>query len=226
MGDGFLVLAGSTNMEADLGKYTAAEGDFVVTVSAGDAAATWGSATEGNVRAVDVDAEGAAVVVGGFSGAFAPPWTSETWTAASADAFAVSFAPDGTHRWTRVHSGGASDVNLGVAFDGRGNVFVSGVFTGEMSVAPRGTLTHSLGSAGDICDGYYLLLGAADGFVVDARQLGGGGCELMENVEADVFGGFIANGVWTGEISLLSGTSYTTEPTNRSDVFLLRVSDL
>ena len=88
-----------------------------------------------------VSDDGYVAVSGHYEGRFVAPW-GEIWPTpnGSSGAFASVFAPDGSHHWTDRHDGPGTDVVWGVSFDARGNVVLSGGFSGAMDVTPLGAL--------------------------------------------------------------------------------------
>src|SRR5690606_34859711 len=119
--------------------------------------------------------------------------------------------------WTKVHEGPDYDFFIGVDYDGRNNVFVSGYFTGTMPVPPLGTLgpTDDGVIGASRCDAFFALLGVADGFARDARRIEGSQCEVVRDVRVDPFGGMLVLGDFGETITLPSGTSYSTTGSGR-----------
>lgn len=213
-------IAASAATPIDLGTGTTLRDPIVVfnrdlsTARGFDAA---GSAISG----VDVDHGGSLVVAGSFSGSWASPWTSTTHESlGSSDGFASLFDGTGAHQWTRIHSGPNADGFGSVAFDGRASIFVSGVFSGEMDVTPRGRVGSPTGTS----QVFLLYVGESDGdrFVADVRLLAGNGTILQ--AFSDPFGALVASGSLSGPFTLPSGATYDTGGRGTS-VFVFRLPD-
>jgi len=220
----YLALAGQ-GPETDLGTGTLAAGQFLAVLNP-DLSTRW-AIEAGGLYQVAVANDGSAAGAGLFGGTWSPPWSTDTYTAVGPvgrrlDGYAASFGPDGSNRWTNVHSGPDRDFFIGASFDGRDNVFVSGYFSGEMDVRPRGRLGPAVGA----CDAFFGLWGAEDGVPLDARSIRGSQCETIYSVRVDPFGAMIILGDFGENVTLPSGTEYSTSGAGNSNLFLLRISDV
>src|SRR5580765_223273 len=106
------------------------------------------------VTAVATDQAGNAFVCGNVDNAASLPGSIRiggTNTGnASADAFVMKFAPDGTRVAVTVFGGGASEVAQGVAVDGAGNVIVLGATESTDFPLVNGLGRSREGNGGDI----------------------------------------------------------------------------
>lgn len=164
---------------------------------------------------VALSTSGEVIVVGRHVATVGTPW-GETWTHTSGEpGFAFALGSDGAHRWTR------RDTNASYGFaamDGRGGVGVGGAFTG--------TLNLGLGAwaASGTCEAYSATLALADGVALEGRSFTGTGCEEVQGVAIDPFGGIYVAGSFTHQITL-GGSTFASSFSGRADVFLVRVAD-
>ncbi|HWE38909.1 MAG TPA: SBBP repeat-containing protein [Isosphaeraceae bacterium] len=95
-----------------------------------------GSSSTATVNGLAVDAQGNVAVVGGFSGSLAVGGTTLR-SVGGTDAFAARLNASGGVLWATSAGGSATDQANAVAVDGTGDVFVTGRFTGQATVANR-----------------------------------------------------------------------------------------
>ena len=213
-------LVALSDVPVDWGEGVVPAGSYVLVLGSDLATRTViAPSTNSGVSAVDVDEGGAVMVAGSFVNVWTPSWESTTYTARGEDAYAALLDSSGAHRWTRVHSGPADDGFDDVFYDPRGNYFITGRFSGEMDVAPRGRI----GSPAATDQIVLLLLGESDGdrFVPDVRTLAGDGS--ISRASVDPFGALVAAGEFPTNIFLPSGAEYTTGRAN--GIFLFRIAD-
>ena len=213
----FVALAG-TGPGVDLGTGLLPVGDFLAILNP-DLSTNWATATDG-INDVAVADDGSAGGAGSVFETWSPPWNTRTYMTMNSAGFAVSFEPGGAERWTRFHNGPSYDIFSRISFDGRGNLFVSGYFTGEMDVRPRGRLGPVVGQ----CDAFWGLWGATDNVPIDARHIAGSDCEYVLDIQVDRYGAMLVLGGFDQRITLPSDTEYTT--VGSADLFLLRISDI
>jgi len=137
---GNAVVTGFFNGTMDLGggTRTSAGGSDVFVVSYGpDGSWRWDRSFGGVAfdagRGLTVDGAGNAVVTGSFQGT-ADFGGGVRTSAGDADAFVVSYDPDGSWRWDRSFGGASFDQGHDVAVDGDGNVVVTGGFEGVVEL--------------------------------------------------------------------------------------------
>ncbi|MEZ4340181.1 MAG: putative metal-binding motif-containing protein [Sandaracinaceae bacterium] len=153
----------------DLGTGSLPAGQVLVTLEP-DLSTRW-AVPAGGLTGLAVAGDGSVAAVGSFSSTWSPPWTTGSYAVVGApDTFMAAFDSLGEFRWMNVHQGPGFDSFQGVAFDGRDNLVVSGLFSGEMDVFPRGRL----GPAEGECDAFYGLWSVLDGrpivvFMADRR---------------------------------------------------------
>ena len=66
-------------------------------------------------------------------------------TANSYDIYVASFTPSGKHRWSKNFGGSSSDYGYGVAVDGNGNVYVTGMFYNSINFGGSTISSHGSG---------------------------------------------------------------------------------
>ena len=108
---------------------------------------------------------------------------------------APAAASDGDMVWARQLGGTGSDIGLGVAVDGSGNVYTTGYFSGTADFDP-GAGTLNLASVGAV-DVFVSKLDAA-GTLVWVRQLGGTSTDVGEGVVVDGSGNVYTTGYFSG----------------------------
>lgn len=144
----------------------------------------WGVRGDGlaAVRALSAGADGRVVAVGVFQGSIdfgAGPLAS----AGGNDLFVVSYDAQGKCAWSRQYGSADDDAANAVGMDANGHVFVSGAFTGSISVGA--TVLDSVGSY-DVP----LIVLDENGEVVRAERYGGPGSDIAFGV--DVRNGVVA----------------------------------
>jgi hypothetical protein len=93
---------------------------------------TFGDTAQDNGYGIAVDASGNVICTGFFQGTIIVDGASMVSTG-ELDVFLVKWNTNGVFQWKQSFGGTSSDSGRGVAFDGAGNVFVTGDFTGTMA---------------------------------------------------------------------------------------------
>lgn len=131
------------------------------------------------------------------------------------DGIVVKTAPDGTVLWASVFGGAAGDYCNEIVYDGSGNVWVTGQFSGTLFAG-----NFTLVSAGGT-DAYLVKLDAATGEIVFAERFGSAGNDVGIGIKSDalanvyVVGTYIGNFTF-GNISLIGQAQH--------DIFLVKVN--
>ena len=95
---------------------------------------------------IATDSSGNVFVTGRYRGGtitFAPDTTLTNAGPYTDDAFVAKYDTSGTVQWARGFGGGDYDNGYGIATDSSGNVYVTGGFTGSVTIGPGTTLTGS-----------------------------------------------------------------------------------
>ncbi|MEQ9075906.1 MAG: putative metal-binding motif-containing protein [Sandaracinaceae bacterium] len=213
-------VAGRVTNAISLGGVTIGPGRFVLNLDS-SLAPRWAwplpAGSDSNPAGVAISRSGQVVVGGGNQSAFTPPFGGPSLPAPMVgDAYAFLFDPAGTHLFTRVHRGPGDDVFASFAFDERGAVLVSGIFSGSLPVTPRGTL-----EAGGGIGGFFALWDERTNYTFDARAFTGSGICFVQGVAVDPFGGLLIAGRFSGSVRLLLGSEYSSAGAG----FVARASD-
>ncbi len=127
------------------------------------------------------------------------------------------------------YAGGATNGNC-VAYDASGNMYVAGVFTGEMNADPTGTTTTYKLTAVGVTTDIYVAKYSSTGSLVWAFSLGGSSADVARGITVD------ANGYiyLVGNITAASSTNIDADPSsntnnisgasvsNSSDIFIAK----
>jgi hypothetical protein len=243
--DDDVVVVGSFNSSIDfgMGPVTGSNIDaFVAKLSGADGSTVWartfGSASapagiDQQASAVALDAQGDVAVVGNFGGsiAFDASHTLSSSGVDDHDGFVVVLDAMGNYKWSQdVHGDPVSDPAgfdwlRGVAFDGAGNVVITGVGTGgTMSFGPGVTVTPTTPGA----TGNHVLVGAYDptGTPRWGLALADASPQMTplltgRGIAAGANGEVVVTGVLVGSMVLPSGSTLTAA--GAYDVFLVKL---
>ena len=94
-----------------------------------------------NVSSAAFDASGNLYTSRRFSGTVSISGTAYTSNSGSADVVILKYAPTGAVQWARLINSPGNDEVSDLTVDAAGNVYVTGAFTGSVSLAPNVSLT-------------------------------------------------------------------------------------
>ncbi len=183
----------------------------------------WGSTSADRASSVAIDRLGNVAVTGTFVNNvdFGGGPITNAGDTSSADIFLVKLSPGGLHLWSKGF-GNSISVNQagnGVAFDGAGNVLLTGAIV--VQTAPY---TVDFGGGPLTGDGWYdvfLAKFASDGsHIWSKRYLGGGGNGYGRAIAADGTGNVLATGDY--QVSENFGGTTLTSP-GASDTYLVKL---
>jgi hypothetical protein len=164
---------------------------------------------------VAVRTDGSVGVAGSFNGG--ATFGSITLTSlGSSDGFAAVLDAEGTFRWAKRFGGTTADSARSAAFDGTGDLWVSGSFTGSSA---SGFGASNLVSAGAE-DVFVMRLASSDGAPVEAYRFGGTGSETALSLSTDPYGSVVLGGSFQGQVAF--GSSNLTSA-GLSDTFVAKI---
>lgn len=157
-----------------------------------------GGAGDDDATGVAKNAAGEVFVVGYCHDAFAVGPTP-VQSAGGADALLVKLSATGAPLWARSFGGAQEDAFTGLALDGRGQLLLSGFFTGSIDLG--GGPLHG---AGDLD----LLVArlAADGGHLWSKAFGGANSDAATGIASDAIGGVAVSGYFQGSADFGSGS--------------------
>jgi hypothetical protein len=179
------------------------------------------------VQSIAVDGSGNVVATGSFSGSidFDPGSGSATLrgTQSSADIFVAKYSSSRGYLWAFAVGGSDYEIGRGVAVDGSGNVYVTGMFSGSFNFNPgSGTRATLTASGPDI----FLAKYNASGRFLWAFRVGATSVrDEAVAVAADGNGNVVMTGAFQGtaDFDPGSGTASLT-PAGGADIFVARYS--
>jgi hypothetical protein len=159
---------------------------------------------------IAVDAFGNIYTTGYFSGTvdFDPGTSTASLTsnASSQDIFIAKYDASGNYIYAKAITGaGTSDQGLGIALDGSGNVYVTGIFSGTVDFDP-GISTVNLSSASASPD-IFIAKYDANGNYVYANAIGGTNTDYGNGVAVDASGNAYIVGYFLGTVDFDPGAS-------------------
>ncbi len=121
-----------------------------------------------------------------------------------ADAFLVKFNSSGAIQWATYYGGVHTDLALGVAIDGSGNIYVTGQTTSSSSIATPGAYQDTLNGGGDA----FLVKFNDSGIRQWATYFGGNGNDIGQRVATDRSGNVYIAGYTTSTSGLVTSGGY------------------
>jgi RTX calcium-binding nonapeptide repeat (4 copies)/Beta-propeller repeat len=192
-----------------------------------DSAVRFGSVNEDVGTAITTDASGNVYTTGYFSGTvdFDPgSGTADLTSAGSEDIFVSKLDSAGNFVWAKRMGGASSDKANGIAVDGSGNVYTTGVFQGTADFDP-GVGTGSLTSVGST-DVFVSKLDSSGNFVW-AKAFGGSSVDVGNGISVDAGGNVYTTGSFLGTSDFDPGndTTFLTSA-GSGDVFVTKLDSL
>jgi hypothetical protein len=181
---------------------------------------------------ISSDASGNVYVTGTYSGPSTVFNTDNTNSFTSlenanfTDTFIVKYDTDGTPLWVRRIGGSGSDQGNGISSDASGNVYVSGFYTGVVTIFNTNNTSEftTLQNAG-----------SSDAFIVKynttgtpqwARRIGGSGIDQGLAISSDASGNVYVTGTYSGPSTVFNtdnATSFTLlQSSGGSEVFIVK----
>jgi hypothetical protein len=187
-------------------------------------AGTWGAADYDYGYGVAADGSGNAYVTGYFSDTvdFDPGNGVDNHTSiASIDIFLSKFDSSGNYQWARTWGGNGGDSGLGLAVDGSGNAYATGLFQGTVDFDPGGGVdNHTDNGSWDA----FLSKFDSSGNFTWARTWGGSGDDRSFGVALDGSGEVYTTGVFSDTVDFDPGSGVDSHTSNGSwDIFLSKL---
>ena len=206
-GDGAADLSSAGKHDAFLARYDA-DGNLLY-------ARRIGSPSSDRGYGVASDGAGGAFVSGYFSGSVALSGTNLT-SAGRTDGFLARYDTDGNLLYARRFGGASSDVGYGVATDGSGGAFVTGLFEGSADFDDDGAA--DLASTGDF-DGF-LAHYDPNGDFLYARRFGSTSSDYGTGITGNGSGGAFVTGHFSGSADFDDDGTADLTSAGRADAFL------
>jgi len=176
---------------------------------------------------VSVDAFGSVFVIGTFSGqADFDPGPGETSLTSNGDEdiFVLKLDADGNFVWAVTLGGKQSDSGEAIFVDGRGFVYTTGSFEGEMDVDPDPGAAFMLYSQGE--DDIFVVRYSNSGELRRAWSMGGSQDAVGRDIAVDSAGNVFIAGDFLGRIDLdHNNTSDEHRSEGHEDIFVVKYSD-
>jgi dienelactone hydrolase len=163
-------------------------------------------------RGITTDAGGNVLVAGEFTGTIHIEDSALTAASGQRDIFVVRLSPAGRLLWAKRFGAGGDDYARGVGCDGSGNIWVTGVFSGQVSF---GQETLQAGGGENL----FLLKLSPAGDVVWVRGMTGSGQGHGCEIEVTADGCAVLSGDVMGSLSIVGKT---IETASRREVFVAR----
>ncbi len=174
-------------------------------------------------NAVAADSSGNSYVTGYFTGT--QNFGGVTLTGQGLqDAFVAKYSPTGKLLWVDdLGGGGASATGTSIAVDANGNVYITGYFSGTVSLL--GISGSSLSSSGGVANAFVYKLNSS-GKIDFAADLGAGGFAEGTGIAVDSLGNIYTTGIFTGTANFSggSGTDDLSRPGTGYDVYVSKLN--
>lgn len=219
-GNGDVAVAGYFSGSADFGSgvLTSAGGtDAFVAKYTSSGAPSWSRrfGSTGTDRALTIGADGSNnLVFAGYMVGSVDFGGGPLSSAGLADVFLVKYSPAGGHVWSKRFGGASSDVPLGIAVTGGGDIAVTGYFQGT---ANFGGMNQTSAGGNDIFAATY----DANGRETWSEAWGNTGDDRGTAIAIDSQGSVIVTGSFTGDVDFGGGRILNT---GGCDIFLAKYS--
>jgi hypothetical protein len=172
----------------------------------------FGDISAQNATGVAVDTAGNVYIIGWYTGSV--DFDSGFVTANNYDVVVAKYSPTGAPMWSKVLGGSSTDEGVGIAVDGTGNVYVTGVFAATVDFG-GGPLTSAGGF--DV----FLAKYTTNGAYAWATRMGGTSVDNAMGIAVDGSGNPIVTGYFSGTANFGGGNLVST---GANDVFVVKYS--
>ena len=173
-------------------------------------------------QGIAVDGSGNSYVTGNFEDAatFGPGESNETTltSAGFGDIFVAKYDASGDLVWAKRAGGTSDDQGIGIALDGSGNSYATGLFQGSATFGPGETNETTLTGVFDIFVAKY----DASGELVWAKRAGGTSDDGGIGIALDGSGNSYATGLFQGSATFGPGETNETTLTGVFDIFVAK----
>ncbi len=179
----------------------------------------WARTWDGSAYGVAADGPGNVYVTGAFGGTvdFDPDGGDPHTSNGSSDVFLSNFDSSGNFEWARTWGGSDGDGGCGVAVDGSGHVYLTGMFSGTVDFDPDGGDPHISNGGRDV----FLSKFDSSGNYKWARTWGGSDShDEGPGVAIDGSGSVYVTGEFWGTVDFDPGGGDPHTSNGSSDVFL------
>ncbi len=188
-------------------------------------AKSFGGTTADSGIFISVAPQGNSVVTGLFSGTVDFDPSGATFNLSSVgggwDIYVSKFNSSGIFQWSRSRGGQGTDIGDAVAVDSNGNVYSSGVFSGEVDFNP-GTETVTLTSSGP--NDMFISKFDSAGNYLWAKRFGGSGSDGSTPISVDGNGNIYLSGDFSGTVDFYPGEpSALITATGTKDNFIVKL---
>jgi Matrixin len=181
--------------------------------------------------ALAVDAAGNAYATGTYSGTLALGTRSLTSWAGSSDAFVWKLDANGATTWAGSLGGNGADLGQGVALDGSGNAFVTGMWAGsrDNNFNPNSGTAVKLTPRGGLNDCFVVKLAPATngGLTLTwAKNIGGAGDDRGLDIAVDAGGNVYTTGEFGGTANFNpnNGPKRNLTASSPADIFVSKLT--
>jgi hypothetical protein len=134
------------------------------------------------------------------------------------DMFIVKYDANGVLQWAKKEGGSNEDEGIGIATDGSGNVYVTGLFTSS-SINFEGFIITNAGSGnGDI----FVVKYDPSGTVLWAKSAGGSGDDWGNSITTDGSGNVYVTGLFISSSITFGNTILYNAGTSSQDIFIVK----
>ena len=178
---------------------------------------------------IAVDGSGNSYVTGRFGGSatFGPGESNETTLTGADGIFVAKYDASGDLVWAKRAGGTRTDSGNGIAVDGSGNSYVTGLFEDSATFGPGESNETTLTGAGsdDLADDIFVAKYDASGDLVWAKRAGGTSIDFGEGIAVDGSGNSHVTGQLRGSATFGPGETNETTLTTAgffSDIFVAK----
>jgi Secretion system C-terminal sorting domain/Beta-propeller repeat len=175
-------------------------------------------------NAIAIDPAGNIYITGWFTSAnlVMDSYTLTNSTAGTSDVFVAKLNSNGTTLWAKSAGGALSDRGHGIAVDGTGNVFVTGVFGSTSINFGTGALTNIASGTTD----FFIVKYNTSGTAQWSKSCGGTGADTGLSAATDSIGNVYVTGAYASSAINFGTGSLTNAAAGTRDLFVVKYDGL